>query len=189
MTKLSDPRKREEAFKTYCRYRDVSVVAQEQGVTLQTVYNWRREDHWDDKLSDITSRFQGVMNVLHRASEDLVMADMYSEVRLLEFLELQAGQSIITDGLRPKTWNEALATLKFVMDRKDRLFDRVKKKPSKDKDGDGKSSDDTSDEPSDEQKKEMKELFRLVGHIAPSQDPVDSPTGVSPKFEEKEEVE
>jgi transposase-like protein len=186
MSKLSDPRKREEAFALYCRYRDMDLVASEFDVTTQTVYNWRREDKWDAKLNDLTTRFSGMMSVLQRAEKDLIVADWFSELRLLEFLELQAGQAIAIDGLRPKTWNESLNTLKFVMERKDKLFERAKRKTFPPPE----SSDQPSEEEgiSEEQQKAIDEMLRLVQHTPPDPNPVDSVTGVTPD-PEPEEVE
>lgn len=177
MSKLSDPRKREEAFKVYCRYRDMDLIAEQFGVTTQTVYNWRREDNWDGKLSDLSTRFQGIMAVMKRAESDLIIQDWFAELRLLEFLELQAGQAIAVDGLRPTSWKDALATLKFVMERKDKLFERAKKKPTV---SDAETpSEETAEELSDEQRKSIEEMMRLVSHTPPDPTPVDSPTGLS----------
>lgn len=183
MSKIPDPRKREEAFKTYCRYRDIDLIAQESGVSVQTVYNWRREDKWDDKLNDLTSRFQGMMSVMKRAENDLIIADWFSETRLLEWLELQVGQSIALDGLRPKTWNEALATMKFVMDRKDKLFERARKKPSTPEEKTTALAEDATPAAVAERDAAMEEMLRLVSHTPPSSDIVDSVTGVTPASE------
>jgi hypothetical protein len=159
MSKLSDPKKRDEAFKSYCRYRDMDLIAQEMGVSVQTVYNWRREDKWDTKLEDLSTRFQGVMNVMKRAEQDLIIADWFSELRLLEFLELQAGQAIAIDGLRPKNWNEALNTLKFVMDRKDKLFERARKKSVTNENND---AEPVNEEMTPQQRDAIDEMLRLV---------------------------
>jgi hypothetical protein len=182
MSKIADPRKREDAFALYCRYRDMDLVASESGVTVQTVYNWRREDKWDSKLNDLTTRFSGMMSILQRAEKDLIIADWFSELRLLEFLELQAGQAIAIEGLRPKSWNEALNTLKFVMERKDKLFERAKKKTPPP----AELSEQPSEEEgiSEEQQKAIDEMLRLVQHTPPDQEPVDTPTGVTPSPEE-----
>lgn len=125
MSKILDTKKREQAFLLYGKYRNIQTVSEETGLDISTLSRWKREDNWDSKLVDVSKRMKGMLNVLERAKQDLVIADMVSELSLLELLETFVAQAIAIDGVRPSKWADVLSTMKFIAERKDTIFSKA----------------------------------------------------------------
>jgi len=126
MSKISDVKKREQAYLLYAKYRNRKMVADEIGVDASTLSRWAKEENWDAKLLDVSRRFRGMTAVMERAKQDLAMADMVSELSVLEVLETIVAKAISVDGLRPTKWADVMSTMKFIADRKDNIFGKAK---------------------------------------------------------------
>lgn len=126
MSRIIDEKKREQAFLLYGKYRNLQTVSEETGLDVSSLSRWKREDNWDSKLVDVSKRMKGMLSVLERAKQDLVIADMVSELSLLELLETFVAQAIAIDGVRPSKWSDVLSTMKFIAERKDTIFSKAK---------------------------------------------------------------
>lgn len=125
MNLLVSNKRKEQAYILYGRYRDVKMVAEEIGVEQSTISRWRREDNWDSKLLDVGKKLRSMVSVMERAQEDLILADMKSELSLLELLEVFVSEGISLNGVRPTKWSDLLSTLKYVSERKDSIFGKA----------------------------------------------------------------
>src|SRR5215204_4704331 len=118
MSKILDQNRRDMAFRLYARYNDMEQVAHETGIPLATLQSWRRTESWDTKLRDLRAKLQASLGTLQRAREDEVLQDMVSDLKLLEFLELQIGEAMLKHNIRPTTFKDVISGLDFIMKQK-----------------------------------------------------------------------
>ncbi len=58
MGRNKDTYRREQAFRLYCKTRNVTRVSEELDIPAPTLFTWKKEDKWDERIQEVTSSIQ-----------------------------------------------------------------------------------------------------------------------------------
>ena len=125
MARSIDQAKRTEAFRLWCRTRDLAGIGVELDISLPTLRKWKLEDQWEAKLKDLGAAFAQEALTLQRMHESLVFRDLWGDIKKCEVLEAKVAEAVLIEGVRPKTWGEVIQTMKFVRDVKASIHERL----------------------------------------------------------------
>jgi len=63
MGRNKDEYRREQAFRLYAKLRNVTKVSEELDIPLPTLFGWKKEDKWDERIGEVVSSIQGQIEV------------------------------------------------------------------------------------------------------------------------------
>jgi len=102
---------RKKAFELFHKLGSFYAVSKEKGMpTVQTLINWSKEDHWEEKLEAIR---KGIRNELKEEGLIETVSSDIDELKILKRLEEIAIKQINEKGLRPRIWKDVIATFDF----------------------------------------------------------------------------
>jgi hypothetical protein len=116
MAGVPDYSRREAAFKLYAQYRNMSRVSKELKIPIQTLHSWKKQEKWQDKLTQLRDKLRTQHDVLKKADENFILEKDLSQLKLLEVLEQEVSKALLGEG-RPKIeileWKDLIKTLEF----------------------------------------------------------------------------
>lgn len=113
MSGVPDFSRREKAFKLYAQLKNISQVSKELKIPTQTLHNWKKEEHWDDKLDLLRDKLKTQLDLVKKGEDDLIVHKDMEKLNLLDILEQEVAQAITARGLQINSWKDLIATLEF----------------------------------------------------------------------------
>jgi len=105
MGRNKDTYHREQAFRLFAKLRNVTKVAEELGLPAPTLFGWKKEDKWDERIGEVVSAIQGKIEV-----PDGDTAPASEENAAIEKLAKSLAEEIGSLDLMSQTADAAVAT-------------------------------------------------------------------------------
>lgn len=110
---IPDFSRREKAFQLYAQYKNMSRVAKELKIPTQTIFRWKNELKWDDKLAQLRDKLRGQHDILEKAKDNFIVEKDLNDIKLIEILEEEVAKAITEKRITITDWKDAIKTLEF----------------------------------------------------------------------------
>jgi len=132
MPRTPDVYRRTQAFNLYAKYRNVSRVGKETGIPIATLFVWKKQDKWDDKIVEVQTNLK---EQLSRSEEsngdnngtayDELAKDIANEINSLALMDIKADAAI-EDGYKTMTLVNVIKTKEFTSKQRRILLGQTK---------------------------------------------------------------
>jgi len=125
MSGVPDFSRREQAFRLYAQYRNLSKVSKELKIPTQTLHKWKKDLQWEDKLAQLRDKLRGQVDIIERAKDNLSVAKDIQQLDFIALLEEEVAKAISEKTIVLTSWKDAIATLEYTTKQKRLLLGEV----------------------------------------------------------------
>lgn len=172
MGRTKDIFNRNRAYHLFAKSRNVTKVAEELGIPGPTVFVWKREDRWDERIKEVEMSLQDKITNSDEASEDneaiaSLTKSLAEQINSLNLMD-QTADAAVADNFKEIPLQQVIKIKEFTSKQRITLL-RELKGDEKEKKGTGTSKVlDTRD--LEEKKAECRELKKILDRLDPEWD-------------------
>ena len=172
MGRTKDEYRREQAFRLFAKLRNVTKVSEELDIPLPTLFGWKKEDRWEERIGEVVSSIQGQIEVStgdatsnENAAIEKLSKSLSDEISSLDLMSQTADAAVATK-FKDMSLQQVIKIKEFVS--KQRVFLLHELQSSAKEQGQATAKINTKN--LDEKIQECIEIKRLVDRLDPGWD-------------------
>ena len=172
MGRTKDHLNRNKAFHLYAKSRNVTKVSEELDITLSTLFVWKKDDRWDERIAEAQTSMQNTITDSGDDSEDnevvaSLTKSLFDQINSLDLMD-QGADAAVANSFKDISLQQVIKIKEFTSKQRITLL-RELKSGEKEKKGAGASTDpDTKD--LEEKVAECRELKKILDRLDPGWD-------------------
>jgi len=172
MGRTKDIFNRNKAFHLYAKSRNVTRVSEELDIPGPTLFVWKREDRWDERIKEIEVSLQDKITNSNEASEDneaiaSLTKSLAEQINSLNLMD-QTADAAVAGNFKDVSLQQVIKIKEFTSKQRITLLRELKSGEKEKKDADASKVLDTQD--LEEKKAECRELKKIIDRLDPEWD-------------------